>query len=444
MDRLASRVAIIGAGPSGLSALRAFSQAEKNGEKIPEIVCFEKQNDWGGMWNYSWRTGVDEFGEPVHSSMYRHLWSNAPKECLEFGDYSFYQHFQRSIPSFLPREMIRDYIVGRACASDVQKYVCFNSVVRHVEFVADQKHFTLRFHNLVTGKNKSENFDYVIVAVGHFSVPNVPSFDGIDSFPGRILHSHDFRDARQFTNQNILVVGGALSAEDIALQTYKFGAKSITISYRTKPFGYGWPPEIEELPLLTHIDGRTVHFKDGSKRTIDSIILCTGYKHHFPFLTEDLQLHTENCLYPDQLFKGIFLQRQPRLAYLGMQKFYYSLPFFDAQAWYLRDVILGRISLPEEEDRASDIRLWRERGKQLSGPSEGIDFQVDYARQLLDVTDYPKVDLLAAAAMFKLGRVHKQENILEFRDKLFTSPFTGTPSVANPICWIDAKDDRIL
>lgn len=66
MDRLASRVAIIGAGPSGLSALRAFSQAEKNGEKIPEIVCFEKQNDWGGLWNYSWRTGVDEFGEPVY------------------------------------------------------------------------------------------------------------------------------------------------------------------------------------------------------------------------------------------------------------------------------------------------------------------------------------------------------------------------------------------
>ena len=42
-----TKVAIIGAGPCGLSMLRSFEQAEKNGEKIPEIVCFEKQDDWG-------------------------------------------------------------------------------------------------------------------------------------------------------------------------------------------------------------------------------------------------------------------------------------------------------------------------------------------------------------------------------------------------------------
>jgi trimethylamine monooxygenase len=29
--------------------LRSFEQAEKKGEKIPEIVCFEKQEDWGGL-----------------------------------------------------------------------------------------------------------------------------------------------------------------------------------------------------------------------------------------------------------------------------------------------------------------------------------------------------------------------------------------------------------
>jgi hypothetical protein len=43
------------------------------------MVCFEKQSDWGGQWNYTWHTGLDEHGEPVHSSMYRYLWSNGPK-----------------------------------------------------------------------------------------------------------------------------------------------------------------------------------------------------------------------------------------------------------------------------------------------------------------------------------------------------------------------------
>ena len=60
-----TKVAIIGTGPCGLSMLRAFEQAEKKGEKIPEIVCFEKQDDWGGLWNYSWRTGSDQYGDPV-------------------------------------------------------------------------------------------------------------------------------------------------------------------------------------------------------------------------------------------------------------------------------------------------------------------------------------------------------------------------------------------
>ena len=49
------RVAIIGAGPSGISALRAFSTARDNGEDVPEITCLERQSDWGGQWKFTWR-----------------------------------------------------------------------------------------------------------------------------------------------------------------------------------------------------------------------------------------------------------------------------------------------------------------------------------------------------------------------------------------------------
>lgn len=92
------RVAILGAGPSGLAQLRAFEAARCDDAESPEIVCYEKQSDWGGMWNYTWRTGLDLHGEPVHGSMYRYLWSNGPKECLEFANYSFEEHFGRPIP----------------------------------------------------------------------------------------------------------------------------------------------------------------------------------------------------------------------------------------------------------------------------------------------------------------------------------------------------------
>ena len=108
-----TRVCVIGAGPSGTAVLRAFHSAAKKGAAIPEIVCYEKQAQWGGLWNYSWRTGLGADGTAVHNSMYRHLWSNGPKECLEFADYSFEEHFGFPIPSFPPREVLQNYITGR-------------------------------------------------------------------------------------------------------------------------------------------------------------------------------------------------------------------------------------------------------------------------------------------------------------------------------------------
>jgi trimethylamine monooxygenase len=49
--KITKRVAIIGAGPSGLAQLRAFQSAAANGANIPEAICFEKQDNWGGLWN---------------------------------------------------------------------------------------------------------------------------------------------------------------------------------------------------------------------------------------------------------------------------------------------------------------------------------------------------------------------------------------------------------
>jgi trimethylamine monooxygenase len=125
------RVAVIGAGPSGTAVLRAFQSAAAKGAEIPDVVCFEKQEDWGGLWNYTWRTGLDEYGEPVHGSMYRYLWSNGPKECLEFADYTFEEHFGRPIASYPPRAVLWDYIKGRVEKAGVRKWVRFRTAVRH-------------------------------------------------------------------------------------------------------------------------------------------------------------------------------------------------------------------------------------------------------------------------------------------------------------------------
>jgi trimethylamine monooxygenase len=39
------------------------------------------------------------------------------------------------------------------------------------------------------------------------------------------MHSHDFRDAEEFRGKNVIVLGSSYSAEDVALQCNKYGAK---------------------------------------------------------------------------------------------------------------------------------------------------------------------------------------------------------------------------
>ncbi|MBT6372913.1 MAG: NAD(P)/FAD-dependent oxidoreductase, partial [Acidimicrobiaceae bacterium] len=181
-----TRVAVIGAGPSGLAMLRAFASAAEQGAEVPEVICFEKQDDWGGLWNYTWRTGVDEYGESVHGSMYRYLWSNGPKECLEFADYGFEEHFGKPIASYPPREVLWDYIKGRVDKSGVRDQIRFRTTVREVVYDATAGDgagmFTVTSHDLDGGHTSSEKFDHVVVASGHFSVPNVPHYPGFEKF----------------------------------------------------------------------------------------------------------------------------------------------------------------------------------------------------------------------------------------------------------------------
>lgn len=437
------RVAIIGAGPCGLAQLRAFQSARDQGTEIPELVCFEKQHDWGGMWNYTWRTGLDENGEPVHGSMYRYLWSNGPKECLEFADYTFEEHFGRPIASYPPREVLWDYIKGRVEKARVRDYIRFNNVVRQVTFDEQSQRFTLYAHDYNSDTLTCEEFDYVVNACGHFSTPKVPYFEGFEQFAGRILHAHDFREALEFKDKDLLIIGSSYSAEDIGSQCYKYGARSITSCYRTAPMGYAWPDNWEEKPLLQRLENNRAYFIDGSSKHIDAVVLCTGYKHHFPFLPDELSLKTDNRLWPMNLYKGIFWEPNPRLIYLGMQDQWYSFNMFDAQAWYARDVILGRIELPSQAEMIADSRQWHEREQTLETNQQMFEYQGAYIQHLVDATDYPNFDIAAINETFLHWKHDKAQNIMGYRDKSYRSLMTGTQSPHHHTPWLLALDDSM-
>uniref|UniRef100_A0A915E2V0 Flavin-containing monooxygenase n=1 Tax=Ditylenchus dipsaci TaxID=166011 RepID=A0A915E2V0_9BILA len=443
----AKRVAIVGAGPAGLSQLRAFDLALQQDPSLElEVVCFEKQYQLGGLWNFSWRTGLDEHAELLHTSMYRNLWSNSPKETGEYRDYSFEQHFGRPIASYVTREVMLNYINGRMNNHPKAKeWIQFNTSVQHIHFNSQTSQFTVETISHTTYLKSIHHFDYVIIASGHFSTPNVPEYFGFSSYPGRILHSHDFREAREFAGQNVLVIGSGYSAEDIALQCIKFGSASVVISSRSKLGDYNWPSGINKKPILKKMEGKYACFEDGSAvENVDAIFLCTGYLHSFPFLAEELRLKTENRMWPDGLYKGVLYEKNPQLFYLGMQNQVYSFLMFDVQAFYVRDIILKRILLPSLDQMNSHFEGWRKREATLTTFQDMMHFQADYVKELLFyVPDYPPVDTDAINQMYLEWEQHKKLDLLTYRDKLFCSLVTGNRASKHHTDWIDATDDTL-
>ena len=57
---------------------------------------------------------------------------------------------------------------------------------------------------------------------------------------------------------------------------------------------------MKEVYHLDRLEGNKAIFKDGHEQETDAVILCTGYLHHFPFLSEDLKLKNSTIDYIHQ------------------------------------------------------------------------------------------------------------------------------------------------
>ena len=139
-------------------------------------------------------------------------------------------------------------------------------------------------------------------------------------------------------------------------------------------------------------------------------------------------------MWPLGLYKGVVWEENPKLFYIGMQDQFYTFNMFDAQAWFARDVIMGRIKLPSQDAMRKDSAAWRAREEKLEDAEQMIWFQGDNVQELIDATDYPKFDIESTNRTFMEWEHHKVENIMAFRDNAYRSLMTGTmsPPITRP------------
>jgi putative flavoprotein involved in K+ transport len=84
---------------------------------------------------------------------------------------------------------------------------------------------------------------FVVVASGYDHTPCIPAWPGLETFRGALIHAADYRSARDFRGQDVLVVGSGNTGTEIAVQLHRQGARTVRMSVRT-------PPNIVPLELF--------------------------------------------------------------------------------------------------------------------------------------------------------------------------------------------------
>lgn len=311
------KICIVGAGAAGLAALR---QSLAQGH---ECVAFEQSDRIGGTWNYTDRTHFDEFGLPIHSSMYQGLKTNLPKELMEYEDFPYEEKGR----SFLDQPDVLDYMLKFATHFNLYPHIKFLRHILEIDPLPNKK-WKVREKNLKTNEITEYTFDAVMVCVGNYSVPRLPNILGSEGLKENAVHSHHFRTASPYKGKKVLVIGAGPSGIDISRIVAEV-AEKVYISYGTTYFGKK-AESVVHKPLVTRFENNKAVFVDGSEELVDNVIYCTGYQYSYPFLTSACKITIENN-WIKHLYKHIINVEHPSMAFIGVIFKVCPFPTFDIQ-----------------------------------------------------------------------------------------------------------------
>lgn len=339
------KIGIIGAGPAGLCAIRQALSFDC------EVIAFEQNDKIGGTWNYTDNIAPNKFGLDEHSSMYKGLRTNLPKDIMSYPDYP------NTSPgkSYVSPQEILQYFDSYADHFDLREHIKFeHHVLRVRPLTSDKWEFVVR--NLAADKIETFIFDAVLVCNG-FSVPLIRKICGQEHFKGRQIHSHLYRDPKDFQNKSVLVVGGGPSGIDIVAGIAKVASKVLWSHHMEKSFGakvvIKLPEASSEKPDVLKFTATGAEFVDGTFEEFSMVIYATGYDYKFPFLSIDCELSC-HLKYVQPLYKHCININRPSMAIIGIPYFAVAMPLFDLQVRFCLTFMTHRKQLPTKEAMLED------------------------------------------------------------------------------------------
>ncbi|XP_039441096.1 uncharacterized protein LOC120421863 [Culex pipiens pallens] len=362
------RYCIVGAGAGGLSCARHAADTGAH------VTVFEQTASVGGTWVYTDETGHDRYGLPVHSSMYRDLRTNIPKQTMGYWDSELVS--DRTYPG---QEEVLSWLEGYAEQHRLSRWIKFeHQVIRIVPLFGEgaSRRWEVIVRDLRENRCETLQFDFVMVCNGHYSCPMVPEYPGRDVFVGIQIHSHDYRCADRFEDQDVLLVGAGYSASDIAIATAKV-ARSLTVSHHDpNKVNFGNLPTLVTKPTISKLTPTGVEFVDGTAINCSVIIYCTGYRFTYPFLSVDCGITVEdNHVTP--LYKHVININHPSMALIGVPFYCCPTQMMDLQARFCIQYFTGSRSLPSRSDMLADTEADLEERKRRGLPKKWMHKLVD-------------------------------------------------------------------
>ena len=353
---MTKHVCVIGAGPSGLPAIKNLIDAGIS------VIAYDYNSDVGGNWIYN--------ENESHSSVFETTHIISSKTLSQYEDLPF-RHEVSDYPS---HEELRHYFQSYAKHFKLYQHIQFNTLVKSCE----RKDNGLWEVTTIKDEHKQVViFTDLVVCNGHHWEPKYPNYPG--KFSGSFLHSHQYKKAAPFAGKKVLVIGGGNSACDVAVESSRVSAKTAISwrrGYRIIPkFLMGKPTDVfatkmRFLPIylrnflagliakinngsnnvyglqkpshkfgathptinsellykirhgkitpkveIDHFEGRKVFFKDDTNEEFDVIIACTGFALAHPFFDEKFLNYREG---PVPLYLKMFHPKYENLFFIGM------------------------------------------------------------------------------------------------------------------------------